>query len=144
MRLLEKPVLAAADPVRGRFRGFLRTDCSHFLAGRRDRDQAQKRGGDRPPMSMDARDAEGRYLIEASDGLTPERLFDRTWGLTLLGRALDRLAGQYASSGRGPLFEKLQSLLTGESGRSRYAEIGRELIPTLGAMRFEPDLVPKT
>src|SRR5262249_54643898 len=133
-RLLEKPVLAAADPARGRFRCFLRTDCSNFLAGMRDRDRAQKRGGDRQPVSMDARDAEGRYLVEASDGVTPGRLFDRAWGLTLLGRALDCLGGRYASSGRGALFEKLQSVLTGESGRLRYAEIGRELGLTEGAV----------
>ena len=31
-RLLEKGVLAAADPRKGRFRAFLRTDCGYFLA----------------------------------------------------------------------------------------------------------------
>ena len=30
-RLLEKPVIAAADRSKGRFRAFLRTDCQHFL-----------------------------------------------------------------------------------------------------------------
>ncbi len=126
-RLLEKPVLAAADPARGRFRGFLRADCGYFLAGRRDRDHAQKRGGDRPPVSIDARDAEGRYLVEPADDLTPERLFDRAWGLTLLGRALDRLAADYAATGRGPLFEKLHGVLVGGSRSLPYAEMAQEL-----------------
>jgi RNA polymerase sigma-70 factor (ECF subfamily) len=31
-RLLEKDVIASADPDRGRFRTFLMTDCSHFLS----------------------------------------------------------------------------------------------------------------
>jgi RNA polymerase sigma-70 factor (ECF subfamily) len=31
-RLLEKPVIAAADPARGRFRAFLRADCRFYLA----------------------------------------------------------------------------------------------------------------
>src|SRR5262245_47324326 len=35
-RLLEKKTLAAADPDRGRFRAFLRTDCGFFLADARD------------------------------------------------------------------------------------------------------------
>ncbi len=125
--LLEKPVLAAADPALGRFRGFLRADCGYFLAGRRDRDRAQKRGGDRPPVSIDARDAEGRYLVEPADDLTPERLFDRAWGLTLLGLALDRLAADYNATGRGPLFEKLQGVLLGGPRTLPYAELAGEL-----------------
>src|SRR4051812_43969621 len=39
-RLLETPVLAAADQARGRLRAFLRGDCGFFLKGRRDRDRA--------------------------------------------------------------------------------------------------------
>ena len=126
-RLLEKPVLSAADPSRGRFRSFLRTDCGFFLNGSRNHAQAQKRGGDRRPMSIDARDAEGRYVVEPADDLSPDRLFDRAWGLTLLGRALDRLAADYAASGRGRIFERLQGLLTEGSRLGSYAEIADEL-----------------
>ena len=50
--------------------------------------------------------------MEQADDLTPDRLFDRSWGLTLLGRALDRLAADYAATGRGALFERLQESLT--------------------------------
>jgi RNA polymerase sigma-70 factor (ECF subfamily) len=44
-RLLEKGILAAADPAKGRFRSFLRADCAFFLADARDRENARKRGG---------------------------------------------------------------------------------------------------
>ena len=91
-RLLEKPVLAAADQSRGRFRCFLRADCRFFLAGRRDHDWAKKRGGGYSSLSIDARDAEGRFAVEPADDMTPELLFDRAWALTLLGRTLDRLS----------------------------------------------------
>ena len=134
-RLLEKPVLAAADPSRGRFRAFLRTDCGFFLNGVRDRALAQKRGGERPPVSIDARDAEGRYLVEPADELTPERLFDRAWGMTLLGRALDRLAADYAATGRERLFERLQGALTGESRSMSHAHIAGELGMTEAAVQ---------
>jgi len=134
-RLLEKPVLAAADQTRGRFRAFLRADCGFFLNGCRDRDQAQKRGGGRRSLSIDTRDAEGRYLVEPADDLTPDRLFDRAWMLTLLGRALDRLATDYAATGRGPLFEKLQGVLTGESRSVSYAEIAGQLGLTEAAVQ---------
>ncbi len=125
-RLLEKPVLAAADRDRGRFRDFLRADCGFFLNGRRDRDRAQKRGGARPLLSIDARDAEGRYLVEPADE-PADRLFERSWALTLLGRAVDRLASEYATTGRGPLFERLQGVLTGGSRTVSYGEVARDL-----------------
>ena len=44
-RLIEKGTIAAADPARGRFRAFLRADCTYFLADALDRDRALKRGG---------------------------------------------------------------------------------------------------
>jgi RNA polymerase sigma-70 factor (ECF subfamily) len=126
-RLLEKPVLAAVDRSKGRFRGFLRADCRLFLLDRRDRDRAQKRGGGRRPLSIDVRDAEGRYLVEPAEGLTPERLFDRAWALTLLGRALDRLAADYAATGRAPLFERLQTVLIDGPDTLPYAELAERL-----------------
>ncbi len=134
-RLLEKPVLAAADRSRGRFRAFLRADCGFFLGDRRDRDQAQKRGGGRAPLSIDARDAEGRYRIEPAHDLTPDRLFDRDWALTLLTRAVDLVAAEYATSGRGPLFEKLRGALTGDSLTVPYSEIAIELGLTKSAVQ---------
>ncbi len=134
-RLLEKPVLAAADRSRGRFRAFLRVDCGFFLGDRRDRDQAQKRGGGRAPLSIDARDAEGRYRIEPAYDFTPDRLFDRAWALTLLTRAVDLVAAEYATSGRGPLFEKLRGALTGDSLTVPYSEIATALGMTEAAVQ---------
>jgi RNA polymerase sigma-70 factor (ECF subfamily) len=135
VRLLEKPVIAAADPTRGRFRAFLRADCGFYLSDCRDHQQARKRGGGRRPLSIDARDAEGRYLLEPADDLTPDRLFDRTWALTLLGRALDRLSADYASTGRGALFERLQGVLTGGSRSIAYARVATDLGLTEAAVQ---------
>ena len=127
MRLLESGVLAAADRHKGRFRSFLRADCGYFLADQRDRDHAQKRGGGIAPVSIDARDAEGRYRVEPADELTPERLFDRAWALTLLGRAVEQIASEYDESGRSALFEKLKFVLSDGSHTLSYAAIAVEL-----------------
>ena len=88
-RLLEKGTVAAADPDKGRFRSFLLADCSFFLADRRDRDRALKRGGGGRVLSIDARDAEGRFLREPSYDRTPERMFERDWALALIARVFD-------------------------------------------------------
>ena len=117
-RLLGSDLLARADRRKGRFRAFLRTDCGFFLAHRAERGRARKRGGGVAPLSIDARDAEGRYLREPADpGLTPDRLFDRAWALRLLDGVLERLAREYADSGRAAQFEALQVVLS-EGSRS--------------------------
>src|SRR5262249_37999009 len=126
-RLLEKGTVAAADRDKGRFRAFLRTDCGFFLADQRDRENALKRGGGVTPASIDARDAEGRYRVEPADLLTPERLFDRTWALMLLDGVLDRLAREYADSGRAELFEQLKVVLTDGPRSVSYARIATQL-----------------
>jgi RNA polymerase sigma-70 factor (ECF subfamily) len=134
-RLLETPVLAAADRTRGRFRAFLRADCRFFLAGLRDRERASKRGGGRTPLSIDARDAEGRYLVEPVDSLTPERLFDRAWALTLLGRALDGLADEYGATGRAAVFEALRPTLVDHRGAASHAELAARLGLSVAAVQ---------
>ena len=99
-RLLERNILASADPVRGRFRTFLRAVCSDYLSNRSDRDNAEKRGGGRPVFSIDAPEAEGRYVLEPAHERTSEWLFERDWALTLLRIVLDRLRREYHEAGR--------------------------------------------
>ncbi len=128
VRLLEQGVLGAADPHKGRFRAFLRTDCGFFLAGERDRQNAQKRGGGRAIVSMDAVDAEGRYRFEpAADELTAEGLFDRAWAATVLERVIEQISLEYAQAGRGTLFERLKAVLTDGAEALPYAAIAAEL-----------------
>lgn len=124
-RLLEKDVIAAADPLKGRFRAFLRTDCGHFLADQGDRDRSIKRGGGRAPLSIDAHDAESRYRVEPADDLTPERLFDRAWAVSVLDSVFARLEREYADTGRAALFARLKGVMTGEE--ARHAAIAAEL-----------------
>jgi DNA-directed RNA polymerase specialized sigma24 family protein len=134
-RLLEKGTVVAADPARGRFRTFLLTDCSFFLANSRDRAGALKRGGGRAVLSIDARDAEGRFCHEPAHDVTPERLFGRDWALSLLARALDRLAIGEEAGGRRALFEQLQGAITGGSHAVSYAEVAAQLAMTEAAVQ---------
>jgi RNA polymerase sigma-70 factor (ECF subfamily) len=134
-RALEKSLFAQADPARGRFRSFLRTVCAHFLANRRDWEHARKRGGGRTILPIDAASAEGQYARELADGLTPDRIFDRSWALTLLGRVLDRLGREYDEAGKGATFAALRGLLDGEAEALAYAAVAGRLGTTEGAAR---------
>ena len=134
-RLLERGTVAAADPLRGRFRSFLLADCTRFLADRHERDRAAKRGGGVTPLSIDARDAEGRYLREPAHGRTPERLFERDWAMALLDDVLARLRDEFERSGRGDAFEVLKVALTDGPRTVPHATLAQRLGTTTGAVQ---------
>jgi RNA polymerase sigma-70 factor (ECF subfamily) len=126
-RLLEKRDLGSADPERGRFRSYLLGSVRHFLSNVRDRARAAKRGGGRPPLSIDFDEADRRYALEPVDPYTPEKLFFRQWALAFLGSATNRLAEEYGSQGKRVLFERLRPALVGEKLRSSRRELAEDL-----------------
>jgi RNA polymerase sigma-70 factor (ECF subfamily) len=131
-RLLEKPVIAAADQSKGRFRAFLRTDCQHFLL---DQDRRKRvRARVLTTVSIDAGDAERRYRFEPADAMTPDRLFDRTWAVTLLDRVLGLLAQEYATGGRAEVFDRLKVVLSQGKGTVPAADLAAQLRTTEGAV----------
>ncbi len=134
-RLLEKHYLAMADPQRGRFRCFLLASLKHFLANEWNRNRAQKRGGGVRRLSLDLDCGESRLGFEPAHNLTPERLFERQWVLTLLDVVMRRLQGEYESSGKANQFERLKSALTGDRQRLPYAAMAAELAMTEEAAR---------
>jgi RNA polymerase sigma-70 factor (ECF subfamily) len=134
-RVLEKNYLHDVDPTRGRFRAFLCASIRHFLSNERDRARTLKRGGLRPPISLDVEVAEGRYQLEPRDDLTPERLFDRRWALAVIERALLRLREEQASAGKLEAFDRLTGYLTGDDAAQPYAAVAKALGTTEGAVK---------
>jgi RNA polymerase sigma-70 factor (ECF subfamily) len=135
VRLLDGPVLEAADRSKGRFRTFLIADCNRFLSHQRARARAQKRGGDRQIVSIDAGEAEYRYRHEPGHDLTPEHLYRRAWALTLLESVLARLRSEYEGAARGAIFDGLKELLTVGPDSVPYATIAARLGMTEGAVQ---------
>lgn len=113
--LLERDLIARADPARGRFRSFLFASFRNFLANWRRAERAEKRGGLATTFSIDAGAAEERYLREPQSDLTPERIFERRWAFTVLEHALGELRREYETKGKGALFERLKPCLLGDS-----------------------------
>jgi hypothetical protein len=132
-RLLERGTVAAADPVRGRFRWFLLADCGHFLAHERERDAAARRGGGRVVLSINASDAEGQYQLEPVHEHTPERQFERDWALALLDRVVVMIRREYEGSGRGEIFDVLKVVLEAGSSQVSQADIAARLGTTEAA-----------
>lgn len=126
-RLLEKDFLRTVDRGRGRFRAFLLACCKHFLANERDRAGARKRGEGCAVLSLDFASAADRYRREPADTLTPEKLFERRWALTLLDQALERLGREWAGAGKGELFDHLKATLVDATGKPSHAEAAAAL-----------------
>jgi len=101
----------------------------------RDRERTLKRGGRQPPTTLDVETAEGRYQLEPRDDLTPEKLFDRRWALTLLERVLAHVRADQMSAGKTELFDYLKGFLTGDNAGAPYAEIAETLGMTEGAVK---------
>ncbi len=127
LALLDRDGLEALSPDRGRFRSFLMAACVNHLADARARDRAIKRGGGRPAFAIDRGDAEGRYLAEPVDEMSPDRLFERRWALTLLGEAVTRLEAEAADRGKSAIVARLLPSLTGGRGGVPLKAIAAEL-----------------
>lgn len=136
-RLLEKDILAAADPAKGKLRTFLLTCVHHHLINEHARATAQRRGGGKI-VALDANWAEERYATEPVDDLTPDRLYQRRWVLTILESTLQLLAEEYAADEKGRLFEALRPYLgfTAESAQG-YDELAVRLGTSTGAVRTQ-------
>jgi RNA polymerase sigma factor (sigma-70 family) len=126
-RLIQKEWLNHLQDQRGKFRSFLLTFLKNFLSDHRDRGNAQKRGGGRTLISLDAYEAEEREFAVPADTLTPEQIFERRWAQAVMTQAAERLRQDYAARDQAALFEQLKDLQPGEHGERSYAQIGTAL-----------------
>lgn len=132
--LMERAALDHVDRDRGKFRSFLLASLNNFLANDWDRRNALKRGGGRTIVSIDEELAEERFHHEPATDLSPDKFFDRQWAITVLERAIDRLAGEMRANGREQQFEKLREFLAVRAPQSAYNDLAAELRTTAAAL----------
>jgi DNA-directed RNA polymerase specialized sigma24 family protein len=123
-RFLEKHFLKQVAPERGRFRTFLLTAVTHFLANEWDRAKAAKRGGQFTFVPLDAATIEERYRIDDSPQESPEHRFDRLWAEDIMDRALDLLEEEHHASDKSAQFEALAAFLSRSPEAGEYAAVG--------------------
>jgi len=133
--LLEKHTLGQVEKGKGRFRSFLLACLTNFLTNEWDKQRRLKRGGDRIILSLNQDSAEERYLQEPSHDVTPERLYERSWALTMIQKSMTRLSEQYSAAGKRELFRLLQDQLIGEEADS-YAHLAEQLGMKEGSVRM--------
>lgn len=133
-RLIEKHKLAGLTRERGKFRSFLLTALKHFLTDEWKRGRAKKRGAHQI-VSLDELTAETRYRLAPADTMTPEKVFERQWALTLLNSVFERLKTEYEQAGKGALFAELNFALAGERDAVPYGEVASRLAISEGAVK---------
>ncbi len=134
LHLLDGNRLDVCDQTRGKFRSFLMKSMTHFITAQWRRETAQKRGGSQTILQIDFEQANERFKNEPVDDLTPEKLFERRWALSILDQTMTELQQDYESSNKRNLFDALQPCIGGDGVQS-YLEIAEKLEMTEGAVK---------
>ena len=117
--LLRREDLARLQPEKGRFRSFLLASLRHYMSNLRDRERAQKRGGNdsggkHVTFSLDVANAEQRYRNEPWHNDRPEAGFMREWALTVLAAATEAVRSEFRQRGEEDLFNVLHPMMARE------------------------------
>lgn len=124
---LENQALDRVQQGRGRFKSFLLAHLEHFLANEYRREHAEKRGGGACPLSLDFARAETEVRVDPPDTETPEALFRRSWGLTVLCNAFEALRKEFAERGLQGHFDAVRAHLSAVADRASYRELAERL-----------------
>jgi RNA polymerase sigma factor (sigma-70 family) len=133
-RLLKENYLGAVDRRKGKFRSFLLAALNHFVSNQRDYERAAKRGGGQALISLDDTDAENRFKLEPVSDLSPEKIFEKNWFLTLFDQALARLRDEQKAAGKGELFEHLRPFIIEDAESGDYNTVATRVNMTANAV----------
>ena len=135
LHCLQVDFLRRVDPGKGRFRAYIKTCISNFLADQHARDMALKRGGGERPASLDETDDFGNRLFDPASGSEgPGEVLDRAWALEILDHALECLEMECVSARQGALFEAVKGQLGRAPDEGTAAEIASNLGLKAGAV----------
>jgi RNA polymerase sigma factor (sigma-70 family) len=133
--LLEKRGLQGVRPQKYKFRSFLLASLKNFVVDECRRDQTERRGGGKRILPLEFEQAETWYSLEPSDRLSADKLFDRSWVMTVIARAMEMLSREYANAGKGALFEQLKDHIATELEAGFYRRSADRLDMNEGAVR---------
>ena len=126
--LLERHDFAKADSNHGKLRSYLLTAATNHVHSAHRRETRQKRGSGAVLLSFDAVDAESRCLIpEQVDELTPERVFERQWAITVMENVVNQLAARYTEKDQADLFNVLKPFINTSATTAPQSDLAQQL-----------------
>jgi RNA polymerase sigma factor (sigma-70 family) len=137
LSLFDRKALRQATPLRGKFRSFLLSSLQNYLSDQWDRKQTLKRGRGINFVPFDFERGEERYQSEPVDPLTPEKIFDARWAMTLIEETLRLLKAEYATLGKSSIIETLEPYLDPANSQKlpTYEEAAAKLQVRVGAVK---------
>ena len=129
LSLFDRKAFDQVTPDKGKFRSFLLAALKNYLSAEFYRENTIKRGGNFEFVSLDFEGGDDRYTNVPSDALTPEKVFDARWALTLLNLAMDQVRAEYESRGKIETFDTLKPFLDfGDiEGLPTYEQVAEKL-----------------
>ncbi len=134
-RLCGNNLLAQADESRGRLRSWLLASFSNYLAAEHAKTTTLKRSVDIVSAGIDWSSVEEAYAADAIHATSPDHVYARTWAITLMEEALDRVGDHYEKSGRRAVFEALLPALESPLEEVTYEHLALSLGVTGAALR---------
>lgn len=130
--LIDEQSLDRARREEGKLRSFLLGVLKRHVSSAMRHRGALKRGGGSPhvPLSspgMEFSEAEQHYVVEPSDELTPDWLFERRWVFDLLMRAHQRLQRDYEAAGKNKKYQLLKGAVMTSGELLEASEVARQL-----------------
>lgn len=136
--LLTRRDLETVRKEKGRLRSYLLVSFKHFLTGERRRAMRIKRGHGQwsiPWEELRGTERPDPLFDRLVDSMSPDRLYERRWALTLIEHVLKRLKKEYRATGNALLFDSLKKLLPDEPEAPSRPEIAATLGMTENALR---------
>jgi RNA polymerase sigma-70 factor (ECF subfamily) len=101
------------------------TSLKNFMATEHARERTLKRGGGCRTVSLDFDDGDRHFTRVSVDRMSPDRIFERSWTLSVLDRVIQDLRSEFFEADEADRFESLLPVLT--SVDHNYAEIATTL-----------------
>ena len=136
--LLTRLDLDSARREKGRLRSYLLVSFKHFIGMERRRKMTTKRGHGQwliPLEELQTTERADPAFGGLLDLMSPDRLYERRWAVTLIEQVLGRLKNEYSAMGNAFLFDSLKQLLPDEPDAPSRAEIAARLGKTENALR---------
>jgi len=84
---------------------------------------------------LDIEAAESQYATQQRGELSADKLFERSWALTVLERTMARLRAEATTKKKQKLFDRLQVYMTAKDSTASYRRAAEELNMTEGAVK---------
>lgn len=136
VHVCQHAMLQRADRTRGRFRSFLLGALVRFLGDMRDRQNALKRGGGQPHVSLDEVNESGTAAVEELPAQEVV-MFDRAWAQSILSSVLNQIREEFSRSGRAAEFVTLKQFLPGSGNPVSYEMAAHQMGVTVAALTSE-------